>query len=161
MNRIHLEEKLLVGSQPACGARSRLVTQDVREVTCRHYNCVRWMVPRSLNWIQIGPYEWFSFVVGDPEWYPTTDERLVDWNGSGRNLIGLTEAHLTEDGRPCGVGAYWVASKTKPDSALWQLISIDPLHIEPSLLHNRNKGGCGHHGFIRNSVWEDVGRQSA
>lgn len=83
---------------------------------------------------------------------------MTDWNGSGRNLIGLTEAHLTEDGYPCGGGAYWVASKNDPNPVLWQLISLDPLHIEPSLLHRR-PDGCGHHGFIRDGRWEDVGRQ--
>lgn len=32
--------------------------------------------------------------------------------------------------------------------AVWQLVSLEPLHVEPSILCN-----CGDHGFIRDSVW--------
>lgn len=33
--------------------------------------------------------------------------------------------------------------------AVWQVHSLDPLHVEPSLLCR----SCGHHGFIREGRW--------
>jgi hypothetical protein len=39
------------------------------------------------------------------------------------------------------------------DPPLWQVISLDPLHIEPSILMTPGKGGCGLHGFIRDGRW--------
>jgi hypothetical protein len=38
----------------------------------------------------------------------------------------------------------------------WQLRSLDPLHIEPSVFHTIEAGGCGWHGFLRGGVWRSV-----
>lgn len=35
----------------------------------------------------------------------------------------------------------------------WQVVSLDPLHLEPSIYMNPDKGGCGLHGFIRDGRW--------
>lgn len=39
-----------------------------------------------------------------------------------------------------------------PDSVRWQVESLDPLTLSPSLLCR----WCGHHGFIRAGRWESV-----
>jgi hypothetical protein len=55
-------------------------------------------------------------------------------------------------GEPCsGAITFDVPSMraTRPDSALWQVESWDPLTISPSVLCS-----CGDHGFIRNGRWE-------
>lgn len=36
-----------------------------------------------------------------------------------------------------------------PPRPVWTLVSLDPLHVEPSLLCRE----CGDHGFIRDGVW--------
>lgn len=36
-----------------------------------------------------------------------------------------------------------------PADGKWQIESVDPLTLSPSLLCP-----CGHHGFIRNGLWE-------
>ena len=40
-----------------------------------------------------------------------------------------------------------------PNRPLWQVHSLDPLHIEPSILRSSDEGGCGLHGFIRGGKW--------
>lgn len=40
-----------------------------------------------------------------------------------------------------------------PERPVWQVHSLDPLHIEPSILMSPEKGGCGLHGFIREGKW--------
>lgn len=40
-----------------------------------------------------------------------------------------------------------------PDRPLWQVESLDPLTISPSILMAEDKGGCGLHGFIRGGRW--------
>jgi hypothetical protein len=42
----------------------------------------------------------------------------------------------------------WAAA----DLAAHTLVSLDPLHVEPSILWNC----CGRHGFIRNGRWADA-----
>lgn len=37
-----------------------------------------------------------------------------------------------------------------PADAKWQIESVDPLTLSPSLLCR----ACGHHGFLRNGRWE-------
>jgi len=37
---------------------------------------------------------------------------------------------------------------------LWQVESLEPLTISPSILMSPDKGGCGLHGFIRAGRWE-------
>ena len=49
----------------------------------------------------------------------------------------------------CAAGFYWrdVPGKLSPGPR-WQLVSREPLHLEPSLLCV-----CGAHGFIRGGKW--------
>ena len=60
---------------------------------------------------------------------------------------GVTVRHATPDGNQCGHIATWDGSHD-PDHT-WELVSIDPLHIEPSILCHT----CGDHGWIRNGQW--------
>jgi hypothetical protein len=77
---------------------------------------------------------------------------------SGDVKVGFIETHPTPDGRGCQAQVIFdipeAAGITGPK---WTLVSLDPLHIEPSVLCGTSSGigGCGHHGFIRNGRWED------
>jgi len=62
--------------------------------------------------------------------------------------LGITIRHPTPDGGQCGYIATWDGARG-PDHT-WTLVSLDPLHIEPSLLCHT----CGGHGFVRNGRWE-------
>jgi len=71
--------------------------------------------------------------------------------------IGFIETHPT----PAGLGCHGQVTFDLPETAdlpgpKWRLISLDPLHIEPSVLCGTagGVGGCGHHGFIRDGRWE-------
>lgn len=67
-------------------------------------------------------------------------------------------------GRPCS-GAVTFDGPTQqhldPDRPKWQLVSLTPLHIEPSVLccwiESESDGGdgqeCADHGFIRDGRW--------
>lgn len=39
---------------------------------------------------------------------------------------------------------------------LWQVQSLEPLTITPSILMTPGKGGCGLHGFISEGRWRDA-----
>ena len=58
-----------------------------------------------------------------------------------RAVLAASKAHCVKLGIACA-----------DDSSGWQLISLHPLHIEPSVLCLADK--CGDHGFIRNGRWE-------
>ncbi|ACU71774.1 hypothetical protein Caci_2865 [Catenulispora acidiphila DSM 44928] len=60
----------------------------------------------------------------------------------GIELAGITEWHCTAAGDWC---AGFVPFKPHNPEYGWDVISLDPLHIEPSLLCR----ACGSHGFIR------------
>lgn len=59
----------------------------------------------------------------------------------------------TPEGEPCaGAVNFDVPANTdrSPGRAVWQLLSADPLHVEPSILCS-----CGRHGFVRGGRWEE------
>lgn len=114
----------------------------------------------------------FTWLVADPATHPTEDARLLHWgddaapHGSpdhgGDTLVGIIHWHPRPDGQPgdldegmCG-GAVLFVRSTSPSEAqrpIWELHSLDPLHLEPSILCNAAKGGCGSHGWIRDGRW--------
>lgn len=112
--------------------------------------------------IDLGNGHTFTWVVGDADRYPTEDARLLRWRGEPETLIGIIHWHPRGDGKlvdgepvGCGGGVYFVRS-TSPAEAqrpIWQVHTLDPLHIEPSVLCTPDKGGCGSHGFIRAGQW--------
>lgn len=48
----------------------------------------------------------------------------------------------------CGSVAFDIPQAASLTGPKWQLLNIDPLHIEPSVLC-----GCGDHGWIRDGKW--------
>lgn len=77
---------------------------------------------------------------------------------SGDVRVGFIETHPTPEGIGChGQVIFDIPEAAGITGPKWQLVSLDPLHIEPSVLCGRNDGtgGCGHHGFVRNGRWED------
>ena len=48
----------------------------------------------------------------------------------------------------CAGGVNWKAIREWTPRTLWELVSLDPLHVEPSI-----RCGCGEHGWIRNGKW--------
>ena len=70
-----------------------------------------------------------------------------------RTLKGATEPtgalFIHRDKRSPGhwcIGGFVWDSPTEPN---WQLVSMEPLHVEPSILCH----SCGDHGFIRDGKW--------
>ena len=66
---------------------------------------------------------------------------------------GVIVYHKTKDDGECSSFATFdgeVARKIEPTKPKWQVLSLEPLHIEPSLLCLR----CGDHGHIRGGRWE-------
>lgn len=78
--------------------------------------------------------------------------------GEDETVVGLIETHPTPDGQGCHGGVVFDVPEAEGlNGARWQLVSLDPLHIEPSVLCGSASipgSGCGHHGFIRNGRWE-------
>jgi hypothetical protein len=63
--------------------------------------------------------------------------------------VGLIETHRSAEGHGCGGSVTFdVPGAEGLGGPRWQVISLDPLHIEPSVLCS-----CGHHGFIREGRW--------
>lgn len=65
--------------------------------------------------------------------------------------IGFIETHPTPEGIGChGQVIFDIPETADMRCTKWQLVSREPLHIEPSVLCL----GCGHHGFVRSGRWE-------
>lgn len=116
--------------------------------------------------IETGSGHAYEFVTGDAgTWldvWPQPSEHfpaaLMHHEGDGDTLVlvGIIEHHLRVDnGEPCDGGVMFARPKTPSEHEakrpVWQVISLVPLHIEPSILC-----GCGAHGFIRDDVWVDA-----
>ncbi|MGW5147550.1 hypothetical protein [Rhodococcus koreensis] len=91
--------------------------------------------------------------------YPARDEPgAVDIGGDVYYLFVYNEAdeptgamigHLTPDGEEClGQITFRGHGNGRPE---WDVRSLDPLWVEPSILCS-----CGKHGWIRNGVWYDA-----
>lgn len=84
-----------------------------------------------------------SIVIGPASLYKKSVNKDGVW-------VGITEWHKDKDGDLCGG---WVPMKVEgldPFYAerAWTVVSLEPLHLEPSLLCN-----CGNHGWIRDGKW--------
>lgn len=85
-----------------------------------------------------------SIDLGNGSFYVKTVDREGNW-------VAISEYHKDSHDNLCGG---WVPFNVESEyltsgSPKWEVRSLDPLHLEPSLLC-----GCGHHGFIRNGRWE-------
>lgn len=107
----------------------------------------------ELDRIDLGDGHSFTWIVGDPASHPTDDQRFLRWRGQEETLVGIIEWHTKPDGSDCGGAVMFVRGTSEPDRPIWQVHSLEPLHIEPSVLCNPEKGGCGSHGFIRGGRW--------
>ena len=77
---------------------------------------------------------------------------FVRWRGESEPYMALWW-HRRPDGTGwCHGGFAWrnPAPGILSESALWQLVQWEPLHVEPSLLCH----SCGAHGFIRGGRWQ-------
>lgn len=68
--------------------------------------------------------------------------RFVEFEGE---RVGITESHYTGDHWCTG----FVAFKVYDPGHGWDVLSMEPLTLSPSLLCRL----CGSHGFIRDSKW--------
>jgi hypothetical protein len=82
--------------------------------------------------------------IGDGHFY----SRYVDTDG---DWIGIIDHHAKPDGSQCGGGSVLFDVQANAGFAAdkWQVVSREPLHLEPSLLCRI----CGDHGFIRDGKW--------
>lgn len=63
---------------------------------------------------------------------------------------GLIIEHFTPLGEACVSHITFDLPGTADwNNHKWEVVSFDPLHVEPSILCD-----CGDHGFIRNGQWE-------
>lgn len=63
--------------------------------------------------------------------------------------VGIHEWHKTPAGEWCVGWIPFANTAWKAGGETWDVQSLDPLTISPSLLCR----GCGSHGFIRGGVW--------
>ena len=110
--------------------------------------------------IGLGAGHSFTWLVGDPESHPTDDARFLRWRGQDETLVGIIHWHPRPDARPgdldggrCGGAVMFVRGESEPERDVWAVHSLEPLHVEPSILCNAAKCGCGSHGWIRDGRW--------
>lgn len=110
-------------------------------------------MPGDMDRVDLGAGHAYTWLVGDAERYPTGDARLLRWRGQDETLVGIIEWHAKPNGESCGGMVPFVLAPGENDRPVWRVESLDPLHIEPSVLCSPAKGGCGSHGFIRGGRW--------
>lgn len=96
--------------------------------------------------------------IGPRNWYQLTTCTCAD---APEGPHGALEAHLTADGEWCAGGLTFAGhdpGKRHTDEGwapgpTWQLVAVEPLHIEPSVKCT----DCGMHGWIRGDRWEPAG----
>lgn len=93
-------------------------------------------------------------VAGDePGWidlgHDTSYRRVSDRGG---RWVGIIERHPCGDDMMYGTVPFntWAAREAYPTGPNWQLLSRDPLTLQPSLACDR----CAHHGWIRDGQWQ-------
>jgi hypothetical protein len=74
---------------------------------------------------------------------------------SDNDRTGIIVGHVHDDGKVCEGAVLFDTPENRREAgrALWQVQSLEPLTISPSVLMSPEKGGCGLHGFIREGVW--------
>lgn len=104
--------------------------------------------------VDLGQGHKARFFVWDPDMsIQSNAEKFADAPGSPEDPVGAIIEHPSlKDGSPCSGSIHFDTPRTSfmSERNRWQLVSLDPLHVEPSILCNR----CGDHGFIRNGRWE-------
>jgi hypothetical protein len=96
---------------------------------------------------------------GESEWFDIT--KVIDvghgmliypvYREGVEESVGFWETHRTEGQRGCGGCVMFnIPENTDSHRTRWELVSREPMHVEPSILCGR----CGWHGFLRNGAWE-------
>jgi Family of unknown function (DUF6527) len=71
------------------------------------------------------------------------------------NLAGIIEWHRTSSGgEACGGSLLFAGAGDDSDRPHWQVISLDPLELAPSIACTGP--ACGSHGYIRAGRWVDA-----
>lgn len=68
---------------------------------------------------------------------------------------GIIVGHVHADGEICEGAVLFDTPENQREAGrpVWQVHSLEPLHLEPSILMSPDKGGCGLHGWIRDGRW--------
>jgi hypothetical protein len=95
----------------------------------------------TLSW-----YRWAPDLELNPQW-----AHLADLLPADRFMASI--GHTAPDGSPCEsaitLDSEVARAAGQTDRALWQVESMDPLTVSPSVLCGR----CGDHGFVRVGRW--------
>ena len=99
------------------------------------------------------------FYLGDLHWYKFVTCSLVGDATGGYH--GIIQPHMDRYSNWCGGGVTFAGHEHPGhQGATWDVFSLDPLHISPSLLCGSKlyRSGhpdetCGDHGFIRVGRW--------
>lgn len=75
-------------------------------------------------------------------------DTICEW----RTKVGLHDVVHGEPNTCLGGIQFDIPVNANAAGAKWQLVSLEPLHVEPSLACH-----CGDHGYIRDGKWESVG----
>lgn len=106
----------------------------------------------------IGNDVWISFYTGHAHRVEGADQSIgfieQHYNPFGKWCMGSVMYDLPESQR------YRTKRADGTLSAVWDLISREPLHIEPSVVCHAPSGHngeiCNHHGYIRDGLWIPV-----
>lgn len=86
-------------------------------------------------------------------WAPDLElnPQYADLPGSSDDPVGAIIDHRRSDGSICSGAIHFDTPRTRrmSETNLWTLHSLDPLHVEPSVLCKT----CGDHGFVREGKW--------
>lgn len=101
--------------------------------------------------IDLGHDHVARFFVWDPDL--ELNPQYKDLPGSPDEPVGAIIEHKRPDnGQPCQGAIHFDTERTQRmgETTRWALHSLDPLHVEPSVLCTL----CNDHGFIRGGKWE-------
>lgn len=91
---------------------------------------------------------YYTWEVGLPESWPTSDTRLQSWS-SGMNLVGVTVWHSRSTNLLCGAAARFIPHPKLPAVKVTATILTPKLTITEVLVCAR----CGDRGRIVSDVW--------
>lgn len=87
-----------------------------------------------------------------PDLWIDADHALQFYAFGGETVLsGASFWHRRPDGIWCLGSFQWrIWSGSTRQEPVWQLVSMDPFHVEPSI----HCHACGAHGWIRDGKWE-------
>lgn len=115
----------------------------------------------GLEWTDTGSGHAYSLVRGRADRYQPGAPPCGPEDGVEYVYVGIIERHHRADtGAVCCGGVMWARliepSELEANRPIWQLVCLEPLHLEPSLLCRADLGGCGSHGWIRDGAWAEA-----